>query len=211
MPNIPAAQLHANREKGLLFFVDQDFLSFWFVVSQDLIHKATQLKLRLHMQQQRSFNETNLNEKRQMYEDRIQIFNNESNRAINPNPSSSSQRSSFQSSKSIDTDSSHLYQTSLPTKSYESMTNLTHKLPVNPGLKEKTLSRPKIPIIRDKSAPNTPYLNPVLSRRTTSAGQHRIDIEKTKIKSVEDKYRKSLKKRGEHSNENSNFDKFFSF
>jgi hypothetical protein len=76
------------------------------------------------------------------------------------------------------------------------MTNLRQKIPLNSGLKEKTLSRPRIPIIRDKSAPNTPYLNPVLSRRTTSAGQHRIDLEKTKLKSFEEKYRKNLKKRG---------------
>jgi regulating synaptic membrane exocytosis protein 2 len=180
LPNIPAAQLHANREK----------------VSQDLIQKATQLKLRLHMQQQqRSFNENNLNEKRQMYEDRIQIFNNEAKRAINPNPSSASQRTSFQSSKSIDTDSPHLHQIPLSTKNYESMTNLTPKMPANSGLKEKTLSRPKIPIIRDKSAPNTPYLNPALSRRTTSAGQHRVDLEKAKLKSFEEKYRKNTKKR----------------
>lgn len=182
LPNIPAAQLHANREK----------------VSQDLIQKATQLKLRLHMQQQqRSLNETNINEKRQMYENRIQIFNNEGNRTINPMQSSTSQRSSFQSSKSIDTDSPHHHQPPLSTKTYESMTNLTtKKIPSSSGLKEKTLSRPKIPIIRDKSAPNTPYLNPTLSRRTTSAGQHRIDMEKTKLKSFEEKYRKNLKKRG---------------
>jgi hypothetical protein len=174
-----------------------DILNSCFLVSQDLIQKATQLKLRLHMQQQqRSLNETNLNEKRQMYEDRIQIFNNEVNRSINPNPSSPSQRSSFQSSKSIDIDSPHLDQIPLSTKPYESMTNLRQKIPLNSGLKEKTLSRPRIPIIRDKSAPNTPYLNPVLSRRTTSAGQHRIDLEKTKLKSFEEKYRKNLKKRG---------------
>jgi hypothetical protein len=147
-------------------------------------------------QHQRSLNETNLNEKRQMYENRIKIFHNESNRTINPNPSSTSQRSSFQSSKSIDTDSPHIYQTSLPTKAYESMTNLTQKIPLNSGLKEKTLSRPRIPIIREKNVPNTPYLNPALSRRTTSAGQHRIDLEKTKLKSFEEKYRKNLKKRG---------------
>jgi hypothetical protein len=157
-------------------------------------------------QRQRSFNENNLNEKRQMYEDRIQIFNNEAKRSINPNPSSVSQRTSFQSSKSIDTDAPHLHKTPLSTKNFESMTNLTPKMPVNSGLKEKTLSRPKIPIIRDKSAPNTPYLNPVLSRRTTSAGQHRVDIEKTKLKSFEEKYRKSLKKRGLNSSILDQFD-----
>ena len=150
-------------------------------------------------QRQRSFNENNLNEKRQMYEDRIQIFNNEAKRAITPNPSSVTQRTSFQSSKSIDTDSPHLHQTPLSTKAYESMTNLAPKALPNSGLKEKTLSRPKIPIIRDKGVPNTPnapYLNPALSRRTTSAGQHRAELEKAKLKSFEEKYRKNLKKRG---------------
>ncbi|CAF2510404.1 unnamed protein product [Rotaria sp. Silwood2] len=199
LPNIPAAQLHANREK----------------VSQDLIQKATQLKLRLHMQQQqqqqqqRTLNETNLNEKRLMYEDRIQIFNNEANRPISKIPSISSQRTSFQSSKSIDTDSPNIHQTSILTKPYDSMTNLTEKpssvisstitkatTTTNSGLlKEKTPSRPRIPIIRDKSAPNAPYLNPSLSRRTTTAGQARMDIEKSKLKSFEERYKKNIKKR----------------
>ncbi|CAF3862045.1 unnamed protein product [Rotaria sp. Silwood2] len=196
LPNIPAAQLHANREK----------------VSQDLIQKATQLKLRLHMQQQqqRTLNETNLNEKRLMYEDRIQIFNNEANRPISKIPSISSQRTSFQSSKSIDTDSPNIHQTSILPKPYDSMTNLTEKpssvisstttkattTTTNSGLlKEKTPSRPRIPIIRDKSAPNAPYLNPSLSRRTTTAGQARMDIEKSKLKSFEERYKKNIKKR----------------
>ncbi|CAF1216277.1 unnamed protein product [Rotaria sordida] len=193
LPNIPAAQLHANREK----------------VSQDLIQKATQLKLRLHMQQQqqqRTLNETNLNEKRQMYEDRIQIFNNEINHPINKISSIPSQRSSFQSSKSIDTDSPQLHPTSILSKPYDSMTNLVQKpssiistIPttlINSGLlKEKTSSRPRIPIIRDKSAPNPPYLNPSLSRRTTTAGQYRMDIEKSKLKSFEERYKKNIKKR----------------
>jgi hypothetical protein len=151
-------------------------------------------------QQQRSLNETNQNEKRQMYEDRIQIF--EVNRPTIPIPSSSSQRSSFQSSKSIDTDSPHLHQVPLATKNYESMTNLTQKTPsiitAHSNLKEKTLSRPRIPIIRDKSAPNTPYLNPTISKRTPAAGQHRVDMEKTKVKSFEEKYKKHTKKRGKH-------------
>lgn len=146
-------------------------------------------------QQQQQRNENNLNEKRQMYEDRIQIFNNE----INRNPTLTSQRSSFQTSKSIDTDSPHVYQTPLTTKTYESMTNLAHKYtPLNSGLKEKTLSKPRIPIIRDKSVPSAPvpYLNSALSRRTTSAGQHRIDMDKTRLKSFEEKYRKNFRKRG---------------
>ena len=152
-------------------------------------------------QQQRSLNETNLNEKRQMYEERIQIFNNEANRPTVQLPTLSSQRSSFQSSKSIDTDSPHLHQTPLSTKTYESMTNLTQKTPSNitthSNLKEKTLSRPRIPIIRDKSAPNTPYLNPAVSKPITSTRQHRVDmIEKAKMKSFEEKYKKPMRKRG---------------
>jgi hypothetical protein len=168
--------------------------TFPFVASLGLMQKATQLKLRLHMQQQqqRSLNDT-AQEKRLMYEDRIQIFNSEANR---PTP----QRGSFQSSKSIDTDSPHLYQTPITTKAYESMTDLAHKLPgVKPGLKEKTLSRPRIPMIRDKSVPNTPYLNPSLSRRTTTAGQHRIELDKAKLKSFEEKYKKNVNKRGKKS------------
>ncbi|CAF4144395.1 unnamed protein product, partial [Rotaria magnacalcarata] len=198
LPNIPAAQLHANREK----------------VSQDLIQKATELKLRLHMeqQQQRSFNETNSNEKRQMYEDRIQIFNNEVNHPKPQIPSIITQRSSFQTSKSIDTDAPHIHQTPILNKPYESMTNLAEHKPssttattsataaatstMNSGLlKEKTLSRPRLPIIRDKSAPNAPYLNPSLSRRTTASGQSRSDIENAKLKFYEDRYKKPMKKR----------------
>lgn len=79
------------------------------------------------------------------------------------------------------------------------MSNLTQKniaASMPSGLKEKTLSRPRIPIIRDKSAPNTPFLNPSLSRRTTTAGQHRVEVDKTKVKSLEEKYRKTVKKRG---------------
>ncbi|CAF4940077.1 unnamed protein product, partial [Rotaria magnacalcarata] len=60
---------------------------------------------------------------------------------------------------------------------------------MNSGLlKEKTLSRPRLPIIRDKSAPNAPYLNPSLSRRTTASGQSRSDIENAKLKFYEDRY-----------------------
>ncbi|CAF3463069.1 unnamed protein product [Rotaria socialis] len=197
LPNIPAAQLHANREK----------------VSQDLIQKATELKLRLHMeqQQQRLFNETNSNEKRQMYEDRIQIFNKEVNHPKPQIPSITTQRSSFQTSKSIDTDAPHIHQTPILNKPYESMTNLAQHKPspttaktsattaastMNSGLlKEKTLSRPRIPIMRDKSAPNAPYLNPSLSRRTTATVQSRPDIENAKSRSYEDRYKKSMKKK----------------
>lgn len=170
--------------------------SFLRSVSQDLIQKATQLKLRLHMQQQqRSFNENNLNERRQMYEDRIQIFNNEATR-VNPPTSSNSQRGSFQTSKSIDTDAPHLHPSPLPSKAYESMSNLAQKTSSTSNLKEKTPSRPKIPIIRDKSAPTAPHLNPALSRRITSAGQHRLNMEKAQVKSFEGKYQKNHRKRG---------------
>ena len=149
-------------------------------------------------QQQRSFNENSLNEKRQMYEDRIQIFNNEATR-VNPSSSSTSnsQRGSFQTSKSIDTDAPHLHPTPLPSKAYESMSNLAQKTSSTSNLKEKTPSRPKMPIIRDKSAPTAPHLNPAPTRRITSAGQHRIDMEKGKVKSFEEKYRKNHRKRGE--------------
>lgn len=159
----------------------------------------------MQQQQQRAFNETNLNEKRLMYEDRIQIFNNEANYPKSQMPSISSQRSSFQSSKSIDNDSPHIHQTTMSSKPYESMTNLVHKpLPttttistINSNLsKAKATSKPKIPIIRDKSAPNAPYLNPSLTRRTTTTAQSRTDSEKTKLKSFEERYRKNMKKRG---------------
>lgn len=53
-------------------------------------------------------------------------------------------------------------------------------------LKEK----PRIPIIRDKSVPNSD-----LPRRTTMAAQTGIDLGKTKLKSLEEKYRKAIKKR----------------
>lgn len=181
---------------------------FWeFLVSQDLIQKATELKLRLHMQhqkQQRSFNESNFIEKRQMYEDRMQKFNSEGNHPnVNPPAAPLSQRGSFQTSKSIDAESSYVHGPSFSTKPYESMTNLTQKTAsttaistTNSGLKEKTLSRPRIPIIRDKSAPNAPYLNPQLTRRTTSNAQARVDLEKAKLKSFEERYKKSMRKRG---------------
>jgi hypothetical protein len=83
------------------------------------------------------------------------------------------------------------------------MTNLAQKTKsttiTSSGLKEKTLSRPRLPIIRDKSAPNAPHLNPSLSRRTTAAGQQRIDLEKSKLKSFEEKYGKNIKKRGKEN------------
>ena len=163
-------------------------------------HKQRGASVDAHLNDYHHRNES-AQQKRQMYEDRIQIFNNEAHRpTIVSHPSVSSQRLSFQSSKSIDAaDSPHSHPTPLSTKTYESMSNLTQKniaASMPSGLKEKTLSRPRIPMIREKSAPNTPHLNPSLSRRTTTAGQHRVEVDKTKAKSLEDKYRKTVKKRG---------------
>jgi len=64
----------------------------------------------------------------------------------------------------------------------KSMINLSSTI----NLKEK----PRIPIIRDRSVPN-----PTATRRTTIVEQNNIDIKKTKMKSVEEKYRKTIKKR----------------
>lgn len=135
-------------------------------------------------------------EKQKMYEDRMKIFNDEAHRSTkSPFPP---QRASFQSSKSIDGDSSKVESIPISSKPYESMTNLCQK-PVS-NLKEKSCSKPKIPMIREKSAPSsTPYLNPSLTRRTTTAGQHRNEIEKAKIKTLEEKYKKSIRKRGSFS------------
>jgi hypothetical protein len=64
----------------------------------------------------------------------------------------------------------------------KSMINLSSTI----NLKEK----PRIPIIRDRSVPN-----PTAIRRTTIVEQNNIDIKKTKMKSCEEKYRKTIKKR----------------
>jgi hypothetical protein len=48
----------------------------------------------------------------------------------------------------------------------------------------------KIPMIRDKSAPGS-----VTTRRPTVTGQNEISLGKAKLKSLEEKYRKTIKKR----------------
>lgn len=58
------------------------------------------------------------------------------------------------------------------------------------SLTANSKDKPRLPIIRDRSAPN-----PVLSRRTTVIGQDVIQLEKTKSKSAENKYRNLLIKR----------------
>jgi hypothetical protein len=121
-----------------------------YLVSQDLLQKATELKLRLHMQSkndkslitQHSFDHSN-SIHNQMYEDRPKL--------VDANPR-------------------------------KSMINLSSTI----NLKEK----PRIPIIRDRSVPN-----PTAIRRTTIVEQNNIDIKKTKMKSCEEKYRKTIKKR----------------
>lgn len=147
LPDIPTAQLHANREKGItnFYFLFNRVFFFLCLVSQDLFQKATELKLRLHMQSknekslitQRSFDQTSSG-----YEDR---------------------------------------------NARKSMVNLSSAKGLSTiNLKEKA----RIPIIRDKSAPNS-----TVARRTTMIEQSGIDIEKTKLKNFEDKYRKTIKKR----------------
>ncbi len=150
LPDIPTAQLHANREKGLL--IANNFLIYLlYLVSQDLYEKATQIKLRLQMQStndkslltQRSFDHTD-SFQNQISENRTQTIDNNSRKSM------------------IDLSSSKRISTT--------------------NLKEK----PRIPIIRDKSAPNP---------KTTITAQNTIDTDKTKTKPVQDKYRKNIKKR----------------
>jgi len=76
------------------------------------------------------------------------------------------------------------YEDRNPRKSMVNLSSTKGSSTIN--LKEKA----RIPIIRDKSAPNS-----TVSRRTTMIGQSGIDIEKTKLKNFEDKYRKTIKKR----------------
>jgi hypothetical protein len=98
----------------------------------------------------------------------------------------------FQSSKSIDTDSSPHQSMPLATKVYESMSNLTQM--ARPSLyanksyasNDKSLSRPRMPMIRDKSAPSTSHLDPSMSQRTATAAasQNRLDMNRPKLSSV---------------------------
>jgi hypothetical protein len=120
---------------------------FLFLVSEDLFQKATELKLRLHMQSttdkslliQRSLDQAKMKES--------------------------------------------CYNTS-PRKSMVNLSSLKNSSMVN--LKDK----PRIPMIRDKSAPP----NSILTRRTTMAGQNEMNLGKIKLKSLEEKYRKTIKK-----------------
>jgi hypothetical protein len=75
------------------------------------------------------------------------------------------------------------YNTS-PRKSMVNLSSLKNSSMVN--LKDK----PRIPMIRDKSAPP----NSILTRRTTMAGQNEMNLGKIKLKSLEEKYRKTIKK-----------------
>ena len=72
--------------------------------------------------------------------------------------------------------------------SQQSMINLssTSKGSSIVNLKDK----PRISMIRDKSVPNS-----TISRRITMTDQNVIDLEKTKLKSFDDKHRKTIKKR----------------
>jgi hypothetical protein len=58
--------------------------------------------------------------------------------------------------------------------------------------------KPRIPMIRDKSAPNPGEnkFHSIIPKRTMATGQNKVDLEKTKIKSFEEKSRKTMKKRG---------------
>ncbi|CAF2707840.1 unnamed protein product [Rotaria sp. Silwood2] len=71
----------------------------------------------------------------------------------------------------------------------KSMNNLlsSSKASLTINSKDKPL---RIPIIRDKSVPSS-----TLSRRTTIVEQDEINIEKTKLKPYEDKYRRTITKR----------------
>ena len=69
-------------------------------------------------------------------------------------------------------------------RSRQSMVNLSSS---RQNLKDK----PPLSIIRDKSAPNAN-----LSRRTTMTTPSRNSVEKVQTKPLEDKYHKSMKKRG---------------
>lgn len=122
------------------------FSSFSYIhvlVSQDLFQKATELKLRLHMQ---SNSPKSLLTQRSFDQRQSRTINQPRNSMIN-----------------------------LPTSKNSSMVNLKDK--------------PRIPMIREKSAPNTSS-----SRRTTMVPQSDMNLGKTKLKSLEEKYRKTIRK-----------------
>lgn len=113
------------------------------VVSQDLFQKATELKLRLHMQ---STNVKSLPVQRSFDQRQTRAISQPRNSMIN-----------------------------LPTSKNSSMINLKDK--------------PKISIIREKSAPNS-----TTARRTTMIAQTDMNLGKSKLKSLEEKYRKTIRK-----------------
>lgn len=120
------------------------------VVSQDLFQKATELKLRLHMQ---STSAKSLPVQRSFDQRQSRAISQPRNSMIN-----------------------------LPTSKNSSMINLKDK--------------PKIPMIREKSAPNS-----TSARRTTMIPQSDMNLGKTKLKSLEEKYRKTIKKQRKYSRE----------
>jgi hypothetical protein len=104
----------------------------------------------------------------------------------------SSNDKSLSTQRSFDQTNSHQNQTSdnrtqtIDTNSRKSMIDLTSsKISSATNSKEK----PRLPFIRDKSAPNP---------SSTMTGQNIIDTDKAKLKSVEDKHRKTIKKRRKH-------------
>ena len=161
LPNIPTAQLHVNREKGLShFFCFRR--SYWFccielnlLVSQDLLEKATQLKLRLHLQSKT---------------DKPLLTQH-----------------SFDQSVSMTKQMNRNLMNIADRPSRQSMINLA-ALKVNPK------DKPKIPMIRDKSTPNTAQL-----RRGTMTTAARGSVDKTLVNSLEEKYGKTIKNRGKKS------------
>ncbi|CAF3784330.1 unnamed protein product [Rotaria sordida] len=75
----------------------------------------------------------------------------------------------------------------------KSMNNLSLSSSSSSKLTFRTNSKDKpqrIPMLRERSAPN-----PTLSRQTTIIGQDEINLEKTKLKSFEDKYGRTITKR----------------
>ena len=144
LPDIPQSQLHANRERGW-----QDCFSFGtcmfslILVSQDLFQKATELKLRLHMQ---STSAKSLLTQRSLDQRQSRTINQPRNSMVN-----------------------------LPTSKNSSMINLKEK--------------PRIPMIRETSAPNASS-----TRRTTMVPPNEMSLAKTKLKSLEEKYRKTIRK-----------------
>lgn len=94
------------------------------------------------------------------------------------------QKSSLLTQRSFD-QSNTVYDNSNPRKSTINLSS-TSKGSSTTNLKEK----PRIPLIRDKSAPSTGT-----SRRSSVVKSSENDLEKIKGKSFDEKYRKTIKKR----------------